>query len=131
MLPLARISFERVQNRALTSQEDGATRQVLEDVIKAFHENMSELDKIFKKYLPKDGSSWARNAWTAIASFNQDERVNAITADVMRLVQVLSVHIEATSPTTEEIASIVTGDLSSHIDQKIQGMILDIEVSSR
>ena len=130
VLPLARISFERVRNRTLVIDDDKATSQMLEDVVNAFRRNMEELDKIFRKYLPRDDASWMRNAWTAIASFNQDERVHSLTTDIMRLVQVLSIHIEATSPTAEEITAVMAKEMNSQMDMKLQGVILDIQVSA-
>ncbi|KAL8883244.1 MAG: hypothetical protein Q9192_007323, partial [Flavoplaca navasiana] len=111
-LPLLSHALKQTQRRIETGTLDEEACLALKPVLQDCFSNISELNEIFDKCLPRDGSSKFYRGWKAVISLRQDKKVEEISELIHKRVQFLTYHHVA-APASSAMA---TNVLSARIE---------------
>ncbi|KAL9639812.1 MAG: hypothetical protein Q9204_000952 [Flavoplaca sp. TL-2023a] len=111
-LPLLSHALKQTQRRIETGALDEEACSALKPVLQDCSSDISELNGIFDKCLPKDGSSRLHRGWKAAISLRQDKKVEEISELIQKRVQFLTYHhVAAPQP-----SAMATNVLSAEIE---------------
>ncbi|KAL8893195.1 MAG: hypothetical protein Q9192_005507 [Flavoplaca navasiana] len=122
-LPLLSDALKRTQQRIKTEALDEEACLALKPILQDCHSDISELNGIFDKCLPRDGSSKFYRGWKAVISLKQDKKVEEISELIHKRVQLLTYHHVA-APTSSTMATDV-------LSTRIEAMQIANEKSSK
>lgn len=79
---------QRIESDTLGEEACAALKPVLQDC----QSSISDLNHIFDKFLPRDGSSKIHRGWKAVISLRQDKKVEEISELLQKRVPLLTYH---------------------------------------
>ncbi|KAL8725609.1 MAG: hypothetical protein Q9166_007244 [cf. Caloplaca sp. 2 TL-2023] len=107
-LPLLANALKQSEQRVESGNLDEEACEGLKTALQECCSGVSELNDIFNKCLPKEGSSKFHRGWRAIMSIRQDKRVEEISELIQKRVSILTYH-HVTMPTSSDIGPVSTG----------------------
>ncbi|KAI4270298.1 MAG: hypothetical protein LQ337_006761 [Flavoplaca oasis] len=111
-LPLLSHALNQTQRRIETGALDEEACSALKPVLQDCSSDISQLNGIFDRCLPKDGSSKLHRGWKAAISLRQDKKVEEISELIQKRVQFLTYHHVA----APQSSAMATNVLSANIE---------------
>ena len=111
-LPLLENNLKKTEQQIRAGAVDEDTCKALRPILEDYFARISELQEIFEACLPKDGSSKINRGWNLILSLRKDKKVEEISEQIRRDVQLLVYHhvtappIKDAEPATAGLASL-------------------------
>ncbi|KAL8880801.1 MAG: hypothetical protein Q9198_001861 [Flavoplaca austrocitrina] len=127
-LPLLSHALKQTQRRIETRALDEEACSALKPVLHDCSSDISELNGIFDKCLPKDGSSRLHRGWKAAISVRQDKKVEEISELIQKRVQFLTYYHVAAPQSSATATNVLSAEIEAmHIanerSPKIYSMI--------
>ncbi|KAL8654425.1 MAG: hypothetical protein Q9226_003438 [Calogaya cf. arnoldii] len=113
-LPLLSHALKQIQQRIDSGVSDEEACAALKPVLQDCQSDISDLNDIFDKCLPKEGSSKFRRGWKAVISLKQDKKVEEISELLRMRVPLLTFH-HVTTPASSAMDSVAAGIAASKI----------------
>ena len=108
MLPLLAITLGKTKQQIEAGGLDEKTCAALQPVLQDFQSGIRNLNDIFEKSLPKEGSSRLMRGWKAISSLGQDKKVEEIVQLMWKHIPLLTYHYVADPLITTSTAPVTT-----------------------
>ena len=127
-LPLLSHALKQTQRRIETGTLDEEACSALKPVLQDCSSDIGELNGIFDKCLPKDGSSKLHRGWKAAISLRQDKKVEEISELIQKRVQFLTYHHVAAPQSSAMATNVLSAEieamhLANEKSSKIYSMI--------
>ncbi|KAL8834966.1 MAG: hypothetical protein Q9176_007194 [Flavoplaca citrina] len=127
-LPLLSHALKQTQRRIETGALDEEACSALKPVLQDCSLDISELNGIFDKCLPKDGSSRLRREWKAAISLRQDKKVEEISELIQKRVQFLTYYHVVAPQSTATATNVLSAEIeamhiANEMSPKIYSMI--------
>ncbi|KAI4262142.1 MAG: hypothetical protein L6R42_002673 [Xanthoria sp. 1 TBL-2021] len=100
---------QRIESGTLGEEACAALKPVLQDC----QSSISDLNDIFDKCLPRDGSSKIHRGWKAVISLRQDKKLEEISELLQKRVSFLTYH-HVTTPASNAVDSVSAGITALH-----------------
>ena len=113
LLPLLANTLDKTRQQIEAGSLDGETCTALQPVLQDCQSKIQNLNDIFEKLLPKEGSSKLIRGWKAISSLGQDKKVEEIVQYIWRRIPLLTYHCVAAPLTTVKKATVTTRSSSA------------------
>ncbi|KAL9045449.1 MAG: hypothetical protein Q9214_001508 [Letrouitia sp. 1 TL-2023] len=107
-LPLLANTLSKTKQQIEAGGLDEETCKALRPVLQDCQSRIQDLNGIFEKSLPKEGSSKAMRGWKAISSLGQDRKVEEIVQLIWRHIPLLTYHCVAAPLVTVNTATVTT-----------------------
>ena len=107
-LPLLANTLGKTKQQIEAGGLDEKTCAALQPVLQNFQSGIQNLNDIFEKLLPKEGSSRLMRGWRAISSLGQDKKVEEIVQLIWRHIPLLTYHYVADPIITVNPAMVTT-----------------------
>ncbi|KAL8880606.1 MAG: hypothetical protein Q9198_002021 [Flavoplaca austrocitrina] len=112
-LPLLSHALKQTQRRIETGALDEEACLALKPVLQDCSSDISELNGIFDKCLPKDGSSKLHRGWKAAISLRQDKKVEEISELIQKRVQFLTYHHVAAPQSSAMATNVLSAEIEA------------------
>ena len=112
-LPLLSHALKQTQRRIETGALDEEACSALKPVLQNCSSDISELNGIFDKCLPKDGSSRLHRGWKAAISLRQDKKVEEISELIQKRVHFLTYHHVAASQSSAMATNVLSAEIEA------------------
>jgi len=111
-LPLLANILRRTNQKADSGQLDEETCKAIQPIIEACQTDLTALQEIFSKSVPKEGASKPEVVWKAITSLKLDKQVERAASSIASFVRTLTLHYAESAGFSKEERAVIIDAVS-------------------